>query len=85
MSRLHIAWTAAKLAMLKAQCEAAVAERKDQFEYIEKEEDSRWSPVMGRHPMLVSYAKYLIEYLDSVFESTPTPPAQENREGEDGQ
>lgn len=85
MAKLHIAWTAVKLAMLKEQRDAAVAEGKDEFEYVEKEADTTWSPVLARHPMLVSYAKYLIEYLDGVFEANPTPPARENREGEEGQ
>lgn len=80
-----ISWTVAKLAMLKEQRDAAVAEGKDEFTFVERESPEQWSPVKGEHPMLVSYAKYLIEYLEGVFEANPTPPRQPNREGEEGQ
>jgi hypothetical protein len=85
MTKLAIEWTAAKLAMLKAQRDEAFAARERGFEYVEKAADTRWSPVIGKHPMTVEAADELIEYLEGVFESTPTPPAQENREGEEGQ
>jgi hypothetical protein len=85
MAKQHIAWTAAKLAMLKAQRDEAVAARQPSFEYVERAEDKPWSPLLGKHPMTVEAADEMIEYLEGVFEANPTPPAQENREGEEGQ
>lgn len=85
MAKQHIAWSAAKLAMLKTQRDEAVAERQTSFIYVEKDDDKPWSPVLGRHPMTVEAANENITYLEGVFEANPTPPAQENREGEEGQ
>lgn len=83
--KLAIVWTRAKVAMLRAQYDEACKARQPTFEYVEKEEDKPWSPVLAKHTLDVRYAHYLLEYLEGEFARTPTPRAPENREGEEGQ
>lgn len=85
VSRPTIAWTRQKLADLKTAYEKAVAERQDRFTFVEKEGTGMFARKIAEHPLLVSYAKYLIEWLDGEFAAHPDQPARPNREGSEGQ
>lgn len=81
MTRKTIDWSAEKLADFELQYSKAKTESTNPFFYEEKQ----GRRVVARHEMDQGYARYLIEYLRDQFAANPTPPAQPNREGVEGQ
>lgn len=72
-----IQFSRARLVLLKDQYATARGAGQDSF-VLTLEDDSR-------HELVTSYAKYLIEHLETQFKAHPDQPAAPNREGEEGQ
>lgn len=75
-----IAWTRAKLADLKIAYEAARLTGSPTFLFTEQQGTGFFRHSVGSHPFNTSYAKYLIEYLETQF-AEPDTPAQPYNEG----
>jgi len=76
MNGQMVAWDRKKLDQLREAHSQAARERQDSFVLTLKPE--------GEIELVTSYARYLLQYLDSEFASHPDQPAQPNREGQEG-
>lgn len=85
MSGTVINWTRLKAESLREAYDEAIAARQTEFTWTEMDGNGFMARKIKDHPMLTSYAKYLLEYLEGELAKQPDQPRQPYREGEEGQ
>lgn len=85
MSGTVINWTRAKAESLREAYEEALAARQTEFTWTEMDGNGFMARKIKDHPMVTTYVKYLLEYLEGEFAKMPDQPKRDYREGEEGQ
>ncbi len=80
-----INWTRLKAESLREAYDEARERGDEEFTWTEMNGNGFMAQKIADHPMLVSYAKYLLEYLEGEFAKQPDQPKRPYNEGEEGQ